>query len=258
MQPMETRNFGFIPDVPDIRDFYLKVPRKEKVKRPTKVSLNKDMPTAYNQGDMGSCVFNAIPGNVQYLLHRQRQHNFMPSRLFGYYLAREEMGTTQEDSGTTIRIGMKVINKYGICREDPTWPYMPDLLKVRPSEQAFKEAELHQALKYERVLQNAADLQTRLSMGYPICFGIAVYQSFEESAKKHGRVPMPKTSEEYYGGHALLLIGYDREQDNFEARNSWGPEWGNKGNIYFPSAYILNEDLAVDFWTITLMEDCKE
>jgi len=263
---LEDKKFGFIPDVPDIRDLYLKVSRKEKSRRPVKVNLNKDMSPTYNQGSLGSCVFNAISANVQYLFHRQRQPNFMPSRLFGYYLAREEMGTVQEDSGTTIRIGMKVINEYGICKEDPTWPYIEEKFNIRPPQAAFEEAELHQALRYERVRQNAADIETRLSQGYPICFGIAVYKSFDESAKKHGRVPMPnpgklpngKERDEYFGGHALLMIGYDQEQNHFIVRNSWGVEWGDKGNIYIPYDYILNEDLAVDFWTITLMEFYKE
>lgn len=40
----------------------------------------------------------------------------------------------------------------------------------------------------------------------------------------------------YYGGHAVLFTGYDR--DSFQLRNSWGYTYGDSGYIDFPISQI--------------------
>jgi C1A family cysteine protease len=64
---------------------------------------------------------------------------------------------------------------------------------------------------------------------------------------------MPLPGEKEVGGHAVLVVGYDNVTQRFLARNSWGTEWGIKGHFTLPYSYILNPDLATDFWTIRLV-----
>jgi len=36
-------------------------------------------------------------------------------------------------------------------------------------------------------------------------------------------------------------------------RNSWGPGWGMKGYFTLPYAYLLDGNLADDFWTVRVV-----
>lgn len=55
----------------------------------------------------------------------------------------------------------------------------------------------------------------------------------------------PEDGEEAIGGHATLLVGFDR--DNFRLMNSWGTSWGNYGFMDFPAG---DWDRVLEAWTI--------
>ena len=61
---------------------------------------------------------------------------------------------------------------------------------------------------------------------------------------------MPDASEVALGGHAVMAAGYDDPSSRFLVRNSWGAGWGMGGYFTIPYAYLTNDDLANDFWTI--------
>jgi C1A family cysteine protease len=95
-----------------------------------------------------------------------------------------------------------------------------------------------------------------LASGYPFVFGFSVYESFEsQEVKQTGRVPMPSPNEQLLGGHAVLAVGYDDSQRRFIIRNSWGKDWGMQGYFTIPYAYLLDDNLADDFWTIRQVEN---
>jgi C1A family cysteine protease len=52
------------------------------------------------------------------------------------------------------------------------------------------------------------------------------------------------------GGHAVLAVGYDDNAQRFIVRNSWGRRWGIAGYFTMPYAYLADDNLAADFWTI--------
>ena len=61
---------------------------------------------------------------------------------------------------------------------------------------------------------------------------------------------MPTIKEALIGGHAVMAVGYDDTQCRFIVCNSWGPGWGIKGYFTIPYAYLIDSNLADDFWTI--------
>ena len=86
----------------------------------------------------------------------------------------------------------------------------------------------------------------------PIALGIALYSNFNNfSSAKTGKIGLPKTTDKFIGGHAVILCGFDDFNQEFILRNSWGSYWGDKGYFYLPYSYITNKNLCSDLWIIT-------
>lgn len=246
------RNYGWCPDVPDFRDFRLSAATDE-ASLPDAVDFSTLMPPVWDQGSLGSCTGHAIAAAVQ--LEQRQWHpkwDFTPSRLFIYYNEREVEGTIGEDCGAMIRTGIKTVVSQGVCRED-LWPYNIEVFSQKPPISAYNNASLHKALLYQRVPQTKAAIKHVLSSQTCVVFGFAVYESFESrEVAKHGLASMPTTREKMLGGHAVCAVGYD--PDYVFIRNSWGEGWGLGGYFKLPWGYILDGNLADDFWAISKMK----
>ena len=91
-----------------------------------------------------------------------------------------------------------------------------------------------------------------LTNGYPVIMGFHVYTSFmSANVARTGNMPYPNTRRErLLGGHAVLLVGYDKRKKVFIARNSWGTNWGHKGYFYMPFNVVTNTSMSSDYWII--------
>ena len=247
--------FGWIPDLPDQRDHLYAAPPRVLSKLPLRVDLRPRCPPVFDQGVLGSCTANAIGNAYRFDLLKQRgSRRFVPSRLFIYYNERVIEGTIDSDAGAMLRDGIKTLAKQGVC-DDARWLYLIDRFADKPPDPAYREGLRHQALSYQRLLQEAWQMKGCLASGYPFVFGFSVYESFESRAvARTGKVPMPGAGERMIGGHAVLAVGYDDLSQRFIVRNSWGSGWGQAGYFTMPYAYLLDENLSDDFWTIRVVE----
>src|SRR5919202_1725560 len=116
------QRFGWVPDLPDARDFLYSAPEEVLTALPKKVDLRKSMPKVYDQGQLGSCTANAIAAAFEFDLLKQGFTDFVPSRLFVYYNERVIEGTVSCDSGAMIRDGIKSVAEQGVC-DEASWPY---------------------------------------------------------------------------------------------------------------------------------------
>lgn len=247
---MPKRFYGYRPDTLDSRDVLLAAaPVSEYL--PIKIDLRNEMPPIWDQGALSSCTSFSTAAQV---LHKDKTNPVEPSRLFIYYNTRVLEGTVKYDSGATIRNSIKAVATYGFTPE-VEWPYAIERYKTKPPKRAFDLAKKQRVLSYARVTQNLKSLQTCLVNGDTINFGFSVYAAFEASeVAETGIVALPKKNEAPLGGHAVLLVGYDNEKQMFIVRNSWGAQWGDSGYFHMPYAYVLNNRLATDFWTVKAVQ----
>jgi C1A family cysteine protease len=185
---------------------------------------------------------------------KQGLAKWMPSRLFIYYNERQMEHTVQSDAGAMIRDGIKSIAKQGVC-EETEWPYDIAKFAEQPPAPAYADAKANLAIQYQRLARAVDVMRGCLASGYPFTLGISVYDSFEsQDVAQSGIVPMPGPHESLLGGHAVLAVGYDHPHQRFIVRNSWGTRWGMRGYCTIPYAYVTNDNLSDDFWTVRRVE----
>jgi C1A family cysteine protease len=255
---LTNKKYGWKPDLPDHRDHRFSLFMAPESLTPF-VDLRSSCPTPFNQGPLGSCTANAIAGALKFDQTKQKKSTiFTASRLFIYWNERFLEGTVSEDSGAMLRDGIKAVAKWGAPPET-VWPYDVNKFATKPSSAAFTVGAQNKALSYQRLNQDIGSFQTCLASGYPFVFGFSVYESFESDAvAASGVVPMPGATEGQLGGHAVMAVGYNAGTTtkngcpprHFIVRNSWGPRWGAGGYFYMPFEYLLDNNLADDFWTI--------
>ena len=128
-----------------------------------------DLRNLYNnkiedQGDIGSCTgqgATSLMEFVNYYLYKKPAVEL--SAMYLYYKERELEGTINKDYGATVRSGMKVLQKNGVCR-DLLWPYKPEKLMVKPPIDCDVDAINYKIKGYQRVngvdeIKNALKIQ---------------------------------------------------------------------------------------------------
>jgi len=183
------KKYGWVPDLPDHRDFLYSAPQAVLgPKLPKSVDLRPHCPPIYDQGQLGSCTGNAIAGAFQFEQMKQKIANWVPSRLFIYYNERVIEGTVSSDSGAQIRDGAKSVATTGVCPETD-WPYDITKFAVKPPDPpCYADAAKNTATSYQRVPQILNQMKGCLASGYPF-----VMASRSMRALKASRLRRPAT-----------------------------------------------------------------
>jgi hypothetical protein len=223
---------------------------------PDKVDLRPFCTPVENQGQLGSCTANASVGALEFLYKKNDGRSVDLSRLFVYFNARRMTGQTNEDSGCYIREAMASILAFGVCRED-TWPYNAGKFAEPPTKEAYSEALKYGAIQYSRVSGGKGAISA-LAAGYPVVFGTSLPMRCYEEAATTGVIPQPTEEERQAppkSGHSMLIVGYDKRDERFIVRNSWGEDWGNRGYCTMPFGVIEDFSMFDELWIVTFPEE---
>ena len=214
---------------------------------PHRVDLRPLMSPVETQGEIKSCVADAVTAALELWLKRASRHETALSRLFVYYNARWRDGVATSDGGSAIQLTMEAIAKFGACL-DQVWPFDTHLTLKKPGAEAYKDAAGHRVQDMARVDIARVPLRLEawkqaLAEGKPIVFGCLLFASFGECPERGGIVPMPPPEEvahAEHGAHAMCVVGFCDAEQVFIVRNCWGAEWGDEGHCYMPYAYLMN------------------
>jgi C1A family cysteine protease len=229
------------------------------------------LPPVEDQGQLGSCTAQAVVGLLETLARSLHAEWTDLSRLFLYKVTRSVLQWSG-DTGAHIRSTIRAARLFGVPPEE-FYPYDISRFDEEPSAFHYQYATNFKATVYGRLdtfdravemspgEQALRRLKETLSCGHTAAFGFPVFASIKTPSRYFGEVPYPRQSgDRRLGGHAVQAVGYNDEliveSRDGEARagavvirNSWGPEWGDRGFGYIPYAYF-EDGLAVDCWTV--------
>lgn len=274
------RKGGWIPQLPDIRDYDMNSPQVFKAYQRTGVFCGDDEdliipPTVdisefdspvEDQGSQGTCTANAGAGLIEHLERRTYGTYIDHSRKFLYKMSRQLLEVTG-DVGATVSATMAAMVVFGMPPEK-YWPYTKPV-DEQPTAFEHGLAQNYQGTNYVNLskagttpAQIMYNMKVNITSGLPVMFGFAVYSSISSCNDGYIKYPLPgegSTGE----GHCVIAVGFNdtlsinngsyESIGAFYIKNSWGTGWGIDGYGWLPYDYITN-GLANDCWTLVNAE----
>lgn len=199
---------------------------------PSRVDLSGNMPPPGQQGAQNSCVAWSVAYALKsYQEKIEERWDFGGGgqvdsrRVFSPAFIYNQLNQGS-DGGASILEAFDLLSSRGAA----TWAAMPysesDYL-TRPNASAFEEAKRFRVNFWRQV--NPADVKevkAQLGAGYPVVFGMITDEGFQNA--RSGET-WSSHSGKIYGGHAMILVGYDDARGAFKVMNSWGPQWCEGG-----------------------------
>ena len=251
-------NFRFGPKDPRDYKFGHRL-KMMALKIPDLINLDPVCPPPFDQAQEGSCAGNSTAEAIDFLQLREMRllmpkklafsSKFEPvSRNFLYFCGRKSESDQGQDSGiANLRDICQVATNIGACRES-VWPYSDKTLYATPSAAAYAEASAHKVPAYFAV--EKTEITACLASGFPCIMGFNVPTAFQdETMATTGMMSESDWSGSIEGGHAVMIIGFDKKTDLYRIRNSWGKDWGVNGDFFMPKD-VMKSDLTNDQFSL--------
>jgi C1A family cysteine protease len=223
---------------------------------PKGVDHRSEQTPVKNQSGRGTCVcFASMAGlEVEY-----GGGTLDLSENYANYLYMKAEGRVCKDDGLQTHMSADYLTDHGVCAES-VCPYQTSFpgfcnngANPAPTQRANAEAHSPYKIKsYQKMFRNDSlttdtgiwinnprYLEALLRSGKDIVFGTHVagwtypYTGVIDVKLTSGGNPLPSV-----GGHAMLVVGYNRIQEYFIVKNSWGTSKGQSGYVYLSYDYI--------------------
>lgn len=225
---------------------------------PSVVDLSAGLPPVDDQGPQSSCVGWALGYYYKTLQEgaergwdvRLTQHQFSPAWIYNQRPADD----CSRDLGMSYYAGLMILRDLGAATLS-AFPYNFDDTCTQPSQAVADAALTYRAQGFGNIfaIQGDANLDTLknlLASGQAFALAVPVYSSFFAVTYDDPIVQRHSQNESYYGGHALIIVGYDESMMAFKAVNSWGPSFGRDGFVYLSYDFV-----SYDSWEAWVMYD---
>ncbi len=261
-QATHAKYMGWLPDLPDVRDYTPVQDQVDPEKRamgvdetvkhmllrvgidgplsslPPRADLREWFSPIEDQGNIGSCTANAGVALLEYYERRAFGKHIDASRMF-LYKATRNLLHWKGDTGAYLRSTMKAMALFGVPPEEYC-PYGIADYDKEPNAFCYAFAANYQSISYYRLdLASLSrtmlldQIKTNLNKGQPSMFGFTVYDSIGHSNKK-GEIPFPQKTESVKGGHAVVAMGYD---DNYVIRHPDNPRLTTRGALMIRNSW---------------------
>ena len=224
---------------------------------PASADFSDLMPPVGYQGRQSSCVGWAIAyyarsyqeGRERDLVPQSDEQLLSPAFIYN----QRTVNDITKDLGMTMVDGLRIATEQGVATL-ATMPYDSSDYVTQPSEAARAEAEGYRAESYANLFRgggkaNLSLIKSYLAAGEPVLLAVPLYSEFYKASAGQPVVDLPSAGSQFYGGHAVALVGYDDDSETFKFINSWGSWWGEKGYGYFTYDYVQQK--AWEAWSLT-------
>ena len=232
---------GAFKDKKDSRDFRLSSIQKDK-STPKYFCVGDDFDSK-DQDSRGSCTSQAQAH------HKEKQEDIKIA-------ARPIMAWTKELEGNTkygayTRNTFKIVKRKGCCEErlcpepgpNMSWEEYIDVNNIPP--ECEKQAYKYKSKSYWRVDNSIEKLKQAIHQNkISVVCSMAWFPEFNHP-KPDGMLPN-FNERGNYAGHAVEIKGWDDKKSAFIVKNSWGEDYGKKGDFLLPYDFFYK--VVWDLW----------
>jgi C1A family cysteine protease len=225
---------------------------------PSRVDFSDLLPPVGNQGSQNSCVGWTLAYYYRSFQEKRSrgwdvtlpQYQFSPAWVYN----QRAISSCTLDQGMSYFDGLRILRDKGAASLS-AFPYDANDPCKQPSAAVKQEAASFGIVDYQSVFHgvgtaNVSVIKNLLARGEPVAIAVPVYASFYNATYQKPLVSRPKPGETYYGGHAMLIVGYDDVVGGFKAVNSWGAGWARDGYCYLAYDFVRH-----DAWEAWMMLD---